>query len=528
MRSDAMTPWESLAAEAAHPPRMSDLFATDPGRAGAFSVEADGLRFDYSRTALTTAARDALFALADAAGLGPRRDAMFGGAPINESEGRAVLHMALRDPDGGRLAVAGRDVRPEIRDTLARMAGFARGVRSGAIAPPGGGRFAHVVHIGIGGSALGPEMALRALTPHADGPDVHVVSNIDGAHLTDVLARVDLRATLILIASKTFTTLETMTNAESARTALAAAVGERQAAGHFAAISSAVEKAAAFGIPAERVFGFGDYVGGRYSLWGPIGLSLMLAVGPERFREMLDGARAMDRHFCTAPWAANIPALLGLIGLWHHQICGFPTRAVLPYEQRLALLPAHLQQLEMESNGKSVGLDGAPLPHGGGPVVWGAAGTDCQHAFMQLVHQGSQVVPCEFLVGRAGHEAALAHHHRLLVANCLAQAAALMHGRADGPPHRRFAGNRPSTMLMYPRLTPFVLGQIVAAYEHRVFVEGVLLGLNSFDQWGVELGKEMAGTLGPAVAGEAGADAELDPAARAALDWLRGDHGPAS
>jgi glucose-6-phosphate isomerase len=250
---------------------MSDLFATDPGRAGAFSVEADGLRFDYSRTALTTAARDALFALADAAGLGPRRDAMFGGAPINESEGRAVLHMALRDPDGGRLAVAGRDVRPEIRDTLARMAGFARGVRSGAIAPPGGGRFAHVVHIGIGGSALGPEMALRALTPHADGPDVHVVSNIDGAHLTDVLARVDLRATLILIASKTFTTLETMTNAESARTALAAAVGERQAAGHFAAISSAVEKAAAFGIPAERVFGFGDYVGGRYSLWGRSG-----------------------------------------------------------------------------------------------------------------------------------------------------------------------------------------------------------------------------------------------------------------
>lgn len=518
---DPATAWETLRAEAARAPRIVDLFDADPGRADTFAVAADGLRFDYARTALTPAARDALAGLADARGLADRRAAMFAGEPINATEGRAVLHAALRDPDGGRLEVAGRDVRPEIRDTLTRMADFARDLRAGRICAPGGGRFAHVVHIGIGGSALGPEMAARALAPWADGPAVHVVSNIDGAHLTDVLARVELRATLFVIASKTFTTLETMTNAETARDALAARVGADNAPGHFAAISSATDRAAAFGIPADRVFGFGDYVGGRYSLWGPIGLSVMLAIGPDRFREMLDGARAMDTHFRTAPWLANIPALMGLIGVWHHQVCGHPTRAVLPYEQRLALLPAHLQQLEMESNGKSVGLDGAPLAHGGGPVVWGAAGTDCQHAFMQLVHQGTQVVPCEFLIGREGHEPALAHHHRLLVANCLAQAAALMTGRPDGPPHRRFSGDRPSTLLMYPRLTPFVLGQIVAAFEHRVFVEGTVLGLNSFDQFGVELGKEMAGDLGPAVAGAEGAEAGLDPATRAALGWLR-------
>lgn len=515
-----MTAWDSLTDEAARAPRITDLFAADPDRAESFAAEDGGLRFDYSRTTLSRAARDGLFALADAAGLAARRDAMFAGEPINRTEDRAVLHTALRDPDGGRLMVAGRDIRPDIRETLTRMEAFARGVRSGQIGTPGGGRFAHVVHIGIGGSALGPEMAVQALTPYADGPDVHVVSNIDAAHLTDVLARVELRATLFVVASKTFTTLETMTNAQTARSALAARVGADNAPGHFAAISSAPGKAAGFGIPPERVFGFGDYVGGRYSVWGPIGLSLMLAVGPGQFAAFLAGARAMDHHFRSAPWAANIPALMGLVGVWHHQFCGYPTRAVLPYEQRLALLPAHLQQVEMESNGKSVGADGAPLAHGGGPVVWGAAGTDCQHAFMQLVHQGTQVVPCEFLVGREGHEAALAHHHRLLVANCLAQAAALMTGRQDGPPHRRFSGNRPSTLLMYPCLTPFVLGQIVAACEHRVFVEGVLLGLNSFDQWGVELGKEMAGGLGPAVAGEAGADAGLDPATRAALGWL--------
>jgi glucose-6-phosphate isomerase len=515
-----MTAWDILKAEAASAPRIADLFAADPGRAETFAAEADGLRFDYARTALTPAARDALFVLADESGLAARRAAMFAGAPINESEGRAVLHTALRDPDGGPLPVAGGDARAEIRDTLARMEDFARGVRSGRIGTPGGGRFAHVVHIGIGGSALGPEMAVRALTPWADGPWVHVVSNVDGAHLTDVLSRVTLASTLFVVASKTFTTLETMTNAASARDALAARVGADNAPCHFAAISSAPDLAAEFGIPAGRVFGFGDYVGGRYSVWGPIGLSVMLAVGPERFRAFLDGGRAMDTHFRTSPWDANIPALMGLIGVWHHQFRGHPTRAVLPYEQRLSLLPSHLQQLEMESNGKSVGLDGAPLAHGGGPVVWGAAGTDCQHAFMQLVHQGSQVVPCEFLVGREGHEEALARHHRILVANCLAQAAALMTGRADGPPHRRFSGDRPSTLLMYPRLTPFVLGQILAAWEHRVFVEGVLLGLNSFDQWGVELGKEMAGELAPGVAGEAGAAADLDPATRAALGWL--------
>jgi glucose-6-phosphate isomerase len=377
MRRDPMTTWNILKTEADQAPSMVDLFDADPGRADRFAAEADGLRFDYSRTTLTDTARKALFALAEEAGLSALREAMFTGDPINESEGRAVLHSALRDPDGAPLQVDGADIRPGIRDTLTRMEAFARGIRGGHIGPVPGARFLHVVHVGIGGSALGPEMAVRALSPYADGPAVHFVSNIDGAHLTDVLARVDLPATLFVVASKTFTTLETMTNAASARDALAASVGTDRAASHFVAISSAEDKAAAFGIPADRVFGFGDYVGGRYSVWGPIGLSLMLAIGPEGFRGFLNGARAMDRHFRTAPLAANIPALLGLVGVWHHQLCGYPTRAVLPYEQRLALLPAHLQQLEMESNGKSVGQGGMPLPHGGGPVVWGAAGTDC-------------------------------------------------------------------------------------------------------------------------------------------------------
>ncbi len=342
---------------------------------------------------------------------------------------------------------------------------------------------------------------------------------MDGADIADALRGLDPATTLVIVASKTFTTIETMTNAATTRDWMAGTVAEpgRQ----FAALSSNLDRTAEWGIDPARVFGFEDWVGGRYSVWGPIGLSLMIAIGPERFQQFLDGGAAMDAHFRQAPLAGNMPVILALVGIWHHQICGYSTRAVLPYENRLARLPAYLQQLEMESNGKRVSMDGSDLPQPSGPIVWGEPGTNGQHAFYQLIHQGTAVVPCEFMLGARGHEPALDNHHLLLAANCLAQSQALMRGRTldearalmagkglTGPEaerqarHRVFPGNRPSTTLLYPLLTPFVLGQIIALYEHRVFVEGAILGINSFDQWGVELGKELADKLAPLLAGE--------------------------
>ncbi len=389
------------------------------------------------------------------------------------------------------------------------MAAFADGVRSGRIAASGGGKFTDVVNIGIGGSDLGPVMATLALAPYHDGPRLHYISNVDGAHAHDVLGGLDPKRTLVIVASKTFTTTETMTNARTAQTWLQATLGEH-ADGHFAAVSTALDKTADFGIDPERVFGFWDWVGGRYSVWGAVGLSLMIGIGPKRFAEFLDGAHAMDRHFATAPLPRNMPVLLGLVGIWHRNFCGYPTRAILPYDQRLLRLPAYLQQLDMESNGKSVTLDGSPVTCATGPVVWGEPGTNGQHAFYQLIHQGTDVVPCEFMVAALGHEPALEHHHLLLLANCLAQSEALMRGRTleearetvKDPalaPHKVFPGNRPSTTLVYATLDPSTLGRIVALYEHRVFVEGVIWGINSFDQWGVELGKELATALLPLV-----------------------------
>ncbi|NRB35145.1 MAG: glucose-6-phosphate isomerase, partial [Rhodobacteraceae bacterium] len=375
-----------------------------------------------------------------------------------------------------------------------------------------------VVNIGIGGSDLGPAMAVLALAPYHDGPRCHFVSNVDGAHIADTLAGLDPTTTLVIVASKTFTTIETMTNALTAREWMQSGGGD--VAAQFAALSSATDKTSDFGISSNAVFGFADWVGGRYSLWGPIGLSIMLAVGAEQFDAVLRGGYDMDVHFQTAAWSENLPVLLALVGIWHHQICGWPTRAVLPYDQRLSRLAAYFQQLEMESNGKSVAMDGQSLPFPSGPVVWGEPGTNGQHAFYQLIHQGTSVIPAEFMVAATGHEDDLSHHHRLLVANCLAQSEALMRGRSLAEAtqrmaakgftgaelerqarHRVFPGDRPSTTLIYPRLTPYVLGQIIALYEHRVFVEGVILGLNSFDQWGVELGKELATSLGPMVDG---------------------------
>jgi glucose-6-phosphate isomerase len=380
-------------------------------------------------------------------------------------------------------------------------------------------------------------MATLALAPYHDGPRVHYVSNVDGAHIADTLRGLNPETTLVIVASKTFTTIETMTNAQTARDWMAAKVANPAA--QFAAVSTAMDKTAAFGIDPARVFGFADWVGGRYSVWGPIGLALAIAIGADGFDRFLAGARAMDEHFLTAPFSQNMPVMLALVGIWHNQMCGHATRAVLPYDQRLARLPAYLQQLEMESNGKRVGMDGRALDRQSGPVVWGEPGTNGQHAFYQLIHQGTRVVPCEFLLAAKGHEPHLAHQHKLLAANCLAQSEALLRGRsleaaraiiaAKGlsgaeldrqAAHRVFPGNRPSTTLLYPQLTPETLGQIVALYEHRVFVEGVILGINSFDQWGVELGKELATALGPVLDG---ADASAkDGSTQALVAYLRG------
>jgi len=508
----------------------------DPHRAGDFSTQFDGMLLDYAKTSIDGATKATLLDLARAADIEARRKAMFTGEAINRTEGRAVLHTALRAPDDAVIKVDGRDVMPGLRATRARMVDFAQALRAGRIAGQGGS-YTDVVNIGIGGSDLGPAMAVLALAPYHDGPRCHFVSNVDGAHIADTLKGLDPARTLVIVASKTFTTIETMTNAATARDWLAQSVADPGV--QCVALSSAVDKAATFGIAPERVFGFEDWVGGRYSLWGPIGLSLMLAIGPDRFAELLGGAAAMDMHFRTADLAENLPVMLALTGIWHRQICGYASRAVLPYDQRLSRLPAYLQQLEMESNGKRVAMDGSDLTRPSGPVVWGEPGTNGQHAFYQLIHQGTDVVPCEFLIAAQGHEADLAHQHRLLIANCLAQSEALMRGRSldearaimrakgmDGAEleqqarHRVFPGNRPSVTLAYDRLTPHRLGQIVALYEHRVFVEGVILGINSFDQWGVELGKELATALQPLL--EGGDTAAKDGSTRALIGFLRG------
>ena len=512
--------WERLAgrrSKTSETPILSLFDAAD--RFDRFSAKSDGLLLDYSKTSIDDTALSLLIELAENARLRDHIDAMVRGDRINTTEDRAVLHTALRAPEGRTIVVDGQDVVPAVQDTLRRMEAFAEALRSGEIKTATGTPFTDVVNIGIGGSDLGPVMATLAMAPYHDGPRCHFVSNVDGAHIADTLKGLDPETTLVIIASKTFTTTETMANAETALTWLRAALGD-QASGHIAAVSSALDRTAAFGIPPERVFGFADWVGGRYSMWGPVGLPILIAVGPENFRALLSGAAAMDDHFRTAPLAQNLPVLLGLIGIWHNNICGYDSRAVLPYEQRLTRLPAYLQQLDMESNGKGVTLDGTSLARDSGPIVWGEPGTNGQHAFYQLLHQGTRVVPAEFLVGAEGHEPDLAHQHRMLVANCLAQSEALMRGRSpeearaiaakrgfEGADldrmtaHLTFPGNRPSVTIAYDKLTPFVLGQIIALYEHRVFTEGVIWGINSFDQWGVELGKELALSLLPMVEG---------------------------
>ena len=504
-----MTPleaaWERVHREAARlrPTHLRTLFADDPARFKRLSFAFEDLSIDVSKEKLDAAALDALLALARAADVEGRREAMFAGAPVNRTEGRAVLHMALR---GGAAAPPGDDVEGARADVLA----FAEAVRAGS--------FTDVINIGIGGSDLGPAMAVRALSPDHDGPRVHFVSNVDGAHLADTLRGLDPATTLVIVASKTFTTLESMTNARSARAWLGG-----HAADNMAAVSTNLAACAEFGVPAERVFGFWDWVGGRYSLWGAIGLSLAIAIGARRFRAFLAGAAAMDRHFREAALEENLPVLFALTGIWRRNAMGWPTVALIPYDQRLERFPAYVQQLEMESNGKCVTQDGKPTPCATGPVVWGEPGTNAQHSFFQLLHQGTDVIPVDFIAAARPRDADT-EQHRLLLANCLAQSAALAFGRAQAEarpgltaaeadrlaPHRTFAGDRPSTTILLRQLDPFALGRLIALYEHKVFTMGAIWDINSFDQFGVELGKALAQRLAPVMRGEDGADAGLD------------------
>ncbi|MBV5310018.1 glucose-6-phosphate isomerase [Chromatium okenii] len=495
--------------------RITDLFAADSKRASAMRLTVAGLYLDYSKNLVTPETLKLLLALAEAVDLRGWTQRMFDGEPINNTEHRAVLHIALRNRSNRPILVNGTDVMPLINAVLARMEQFVDRVRTGDWRGHTGRRITDVVNIGIGGSNLGPKMVCAALAPYQrDDLRVHFVSNVDGTHLVETLARLNPETTLFIVASKTFTTQETMTNATSARTWLLAALGEQTAvARHFVAVSTNAERVTAFGIDTANMFGFWDWVGGRYSLWSAIGLPIALAIGFDRFVELLEGAHAMDEHFRTAPLAENMPALLGLIGVWYVNFAEARTHAVLPYDQSLRYLAAYLQQGDMESNGKRVTCDGVAVEYSTGPVVWGEPGTDGQHAFYQLIHQGTQLIPADFIGAVHSHNE-LADHHPKFMANFFAQTEALMRGRSETEalaelrasgmaeeeaqalaPHRTFPGNRPTNSILMERLTPRTLGALIALYEHRIFTQGIIWNVNSFDQWGVELGKQLASVI---------------------------------
>ena len=489
---------------------LRDIFAADPERAERLTVEAAGIFLDYSKNRVTDETLALLLALAAEAGVADRRDAMFAGERINITEDRSVLHVALRMPRGSELVVDGVDVVAEVHSVLDRMASFSDAVRSGAWRGFTGAPIRNVVNIGIGGSDLGPVMAYRALR-HYSRRDMtfRFVSNIDGTDFVEATHDLDPAETMFVVCSKTFTTLETMTNAGTARRWLLDGLGGDEAAiaRHFVAVSTNLEGVSEFGIDPANAFGFWDWVGGRYSMDSAIGLSTMLAIGTEGFERLLAGFHAMDEHFRTAPLAENMPVLMGLLGVWYSDFFGSQTAAVLPYDQYLERFPAYLQQLTMESNGKSTRIDSSPVAVDTGPIYWGEPGTNGQHSFYQLIHQGTRLIPCDFICFASSLNP-VGNHHDLLVANVFAQAEALAFGKtadevaAEGNPawlvpHRTFAGNRPSNVLMADRLTPEVLGALVALYEHSVFVQGVIWSVNSFDQWGVELGKVLAQRIVP-------------------------------
>jgi glucose-6-phosphate isomerase len=501
--------WQALQrhAQQAGGRQLRELFASDPARGERFAHEAAGLYFDYSKQRVGDDTLRLLLDLADACGLHARIEAMFRGERINATEDRAVLHVALRAPLGERIELDGQDVVPEVHAVLARMADFADKVRSGAWTGHTGKRIANVVNIGIGGSDLGPVMAYEALR-HYSQRDlvVRFVSNVDPGDFVEATRDLDPEQTLFIVCSKTFTTQETLANAQAARDwCLAAMQDEAAVAKHFVAVSTNAAGVRRFGIDPDNMFGFWDWVGGRYSMDSAIGLSLMVAIGPDDFREMLAGFRAMDEHFLRSPLERNLPVLMGLLGIWYGNAFGFETHAVLPYSQELARFPAYLQQLDMESNGKSVRLDGTRVTFDTGPIVWGTAGTNGQHAYYQLLHQGTRIVPAD-LIGFVNATTEIGEHQDLLMANLFAQAEALAFGktqeevRAAGVPDhqvnaRVFEGNRPTSVILADRLTPRVLGALVALYEHKVFVQGVIWGIDSFDQWGVELGKVLASKI---------------------------------
>ncbi|YCK38878.1 glucose-6-phosphate isomerase [Actinomadura sp. ATCC 39365] len=490
--------------------QLRELFAEDPGRAGRMTVSAGDLYLDYAKHRATQETIDLLVALAERAGLRERIAAMFGGEHINVSEDRAVLHVALRMRENAKLVVDGQDVVADVHAVLDKMSAFADSVRSKEWKGATGRPITTVVNIGIGGSDLGPAMAYEALRDYVDaGVEARFVSNIDPADILGNLRDLDPAGTLFVVASKTFTTLETLTNARVARSWLVDALGEDAVSKHFVAVSTNAEKVAEFGIDTDNMFGFWDWVGGRYSFDGAIGLSLMVAVGPDRFREMLSGFHSMDQHFRTAPFNANMPVLMALLGIWYTDFFGAETRAVLPYSQRLHRFPAYLQQLTMESNGKSVRADGSPVTVPTGEIFWGEPGTNGQHAFYQLLHQGTRLVPADF-IGFAEPFEDREGMHDQLTANLLAQTSALAFGKTaeeiagEGTPpeivpHKVMPGNRPTSTILATKLTPSTLGQLVALYEHIVFVEGTIWGVDSFDQWGVELGKKMALDVAPAL-----------------------------
>jgi glucose-6-phosphate isomerase len=522
MASHAQTPakqpdpkrlaWTALAShhKSASKLHLRQLFADDPKRGQRMAIEAVGLYLDYSKNRVTDETLKLLGQLAEESGLRARIDAMFSGEKINTTEKRAVLHVALRAPKDVSILVDGKNVVPEVHAVLDKMADFSERVRSGAWKGQTGKRIRNLVNIGIGGSDLGPVMAYEALK-HYSQRDMtfRFISNIDGTDFAEAVRDLDPAETLFIVSSKTFTTLETMTNAHTARAWSLAGLGgdERSVAKHFVAVSTNAAEVAKFGIDTANMFGFWDWVGGRYSMDSAIGLSTMVAIGPDNFRAMLDGFHQMDQHFRTAPFEANLPVIMGLLSVWYNDFFGAQTVAVLPYEQYLKRFPAYLQQLTMESNGKHITLDGKAVARDTGPIYWGEPGTNGQHSFYQLIHQGTRLIPCDF-IAFAKPLNPLGRHHDMLLANVFAQTEALAFGktpeqvRAEGTPdwlvpHRVFEGNRPSNTLLAKQLTPEILGKLVALYEHSVFTQGVLWNIDSFDQWGVELGKVLAQRIIP-------------------------------
>lgn len=521
--------------------RIAQRFAQDPQRHERFSLRLGGLLLDYSKNRIETQTMALLVELAEAVGVPDRIAAMFAGEKINVTEDRAVLHVALRNRSTRAIEVDGEDVMPRVRAVLAKMRRFSDAVRDGSWTGHRGQRITDVVNIGIGGSDLGPVMVTEALKPYGEGgPRVHFVSNVDGTQLAETLKPLDPHATLFCVASKTFTTTETLTNAKSARAWLLQAAGDPAAvARHFVAMSTNAEQVAAFGIDTENMFEFWDWVGGRYSLWSAIGLSIACAIGMDNFEAMLAGAHEADEHFRTAPLATNIPVVLGLLGVWYTNFFDAHTHALLPYDQYLHRFAAYFQQGDMESNGKSVDLQGQRIvAYATGPVIWGEPGTNGQHAFYQLIHQGTRLVPCDFIAPMQSHNP-IGDHHQILLANFFAQTEALMLGKdlaqarrelvAQGlddaaverlAPHNVFEGNRPTNTLVFPKLTPTMLGMLTALYEHKIFVQGTIWNINSYDQWGVELGKQLAKTIA-AQLGDAAPAAGHDASTNALIDYYK-------